>query len=92
MRQGHGGLDILVNNAVVRYLAVRQPSRKFVKDENVAGLIALLCGLYVEDMNGSALPINGAWAASRIQPQASSRTVSPRSPIRARHRSLASCA
>jgi hypothetical protein len=26
------------------FLSTRQPSRKFVKDENVAGLIAFLCG------------------------------------------------
>ncbi|WP_428484110.1 SDR family NAD(P)-dependent oxidoreductase [Rhodopila sp.] len=47
------------------FLAVRQPSRRFVKDDNVAGLIAFLCGPYGEDINGSALPIDGAWAAGR---------------------------
>jgi len=47
------------------FLAVRQPSRKFVKDENVAGLIAFLCGPHGEDINGSALPIDGAWTAGR---------------------------
>lgn len=48
-----------------RFLAVRQPSRKFVKDENVAGLIAFLCGPHGEDINGSAMPIDGAWTAGR---------------------------
>ena len=48
-----------------RFLAVRQPSRRFVKDANVAGLIAFLCGPHGEDINGSALPIDGAWAAGR---------------------------
>jgi 3-hydroxybutyrate dehydrogenase len=47
------------------FLAVRQPSRKFVKDENVAGLVAFLCGPNGEDINGSALPIDGAWTAGR---------------------------
>jgi len=47
------------------FLAVRQPSRKFVKDDNVAGLIAFLCGPHGEDINGSALPIDGGWAAGR---------------------------
>ncbi len=47
------------------FLAVRQPSRKFVKDENVAGLIAFLCGSHGDDINGSALPIDGAWTAGR---------------------------
>jgi 3-hydroxybutyrate dehydrogenase len=48
------------------FLAIRQPSHKFVKDENVAGLIAFLCGPHGEDINGSALPIDGAWTAGRI--------------------------
>jgi 3-hydroxybutyrate dehydrogenase len=47
------------------FLAVRQPSRKFVKDDNVAGLIAFLCGPHAEDINGAALPIDGAWTAGR---------------------------
>ena len=47
------------------FLAVRQPSRKFVKDDNVAGLIAFLCGPHGDDINGAALPIDGAWAAGR---------------------------
>jgi 3-hydroxybutyrate dehydrogenase len=47
------------------FLAVRQPSRKFVKDKNVAALIAFLCGPHSEDINGAAMPIDGAWAAGR---------------------------
>lgn len=47
------------------FLSIRQPSRKFVKDGNVAGLIAFLCGPHGEDINGSALPVDGAWAAGR---------------------------
>jgi 3-hydroxybutyrate dehydrogenase len=52
-------------DAEENFLAVRQPSRRFVKDENVAGLIAFLCGPHSEDINGAALPIDGAWAAGR---------------------------
>ena len=51
--------------AVERFLAVRQPSRRFVKDDNVAGLIGFLCGPHGEDINGSALPIDGGWVAGR---------------------------
>jgi 3-hydroxybutyrate dehydrogenase len=47
------------------FLAIRQPSRKFVKDDNVAALIAFLCGPNSEDINGAALPIDGAWTAGR---------------------------
>ena len=47
------------------FLSIRQPSGKFVKDANVAGLIAFLCGPHAEDINGAALPIDGAWAAGR---------------------------
>jgi 3-hydroxybutyrate dehydrogenase len=47
------------------FLSVRQPSRRFVKDENVAGLVAFLCGPHGEDINGSTMPIDGAWAAGR---------------------------
>lgn len=51
--------------AEASFLGVRQPSRKFVKDENVAGLIAFLCGSCGDDINGSAMPIDGAWVAGR---------------------------
>jgi 3-hydroxybutyrate dehydrogenase len=47
------------------FLAIRQPSRKFVKDDNVAGLIAFLCSPCAEDINGAAMPIDGAWTAGR---------------------------
>ncbi len=48
-----------------RFLAARQPSRRFVADDNVGGLIAFLCGPYSGDINGAALPIDGAWTAGR---------------------------
>lgn len=51
--------------AETRFLAARQPSRRFVADDNVAGLIAFLCGPHSADINGAALPIDGAWTAGR---------------------------
>lgn len=51
--------------AEANFLGIRQPSRKFVKDEHVAGLIAFLCGPHGEDINGSDMPIDGGWTAGR---------------------------
>jgi 3-hydroxybutyrate dehydrogenase len=48
-----------------QFLSTRQPSRRFVADENVAGLIAFLCGPHAADINGAQLPIDGGWAAGR---------------------------
>ena len=47
------------------FLAARQPSRRFVEDANVGGLIAFLCGPHGRDISGAALPIDGAWSAGR---------------------------
>ena len=43
----------------------RQPSRRFVPDSNVAGLIAFRCGPHAVGINGAALPIDGGWVAGR---------------------------
>jgi 3-hydroxybutyrate dehydrogenase len=37
--------------------------RRFVKDDNVADLIAFLCSQQAEDINSSAMPIDGTWVA-----------------------------
>ncbi len=47
--------------AVARYLAERQPSRRFVAAENVAALVALLCSPAGADITGAALPVDGGW-------------------------------
>jgi 3-hydroxybutyrate dehydrogenase len=52
-------------DAEANFLAIRQPSRRFVKDDNVAGLIAFLCGPHGGDINGASLPIDGGWLAGR---------------------------
>jgi 3-hydroxybutyrate dehydrogenase len=57
--------DTTFEEAEEAFLGIRQPSRRFVKDDNVAGLIAFLCGPYGEDINGTAMPIDGAWVAGR---------------------------
>jgi 3-hydroxybutyrate dehydrogenase len=51
--------------AEARFLSIRQPSRRFVSEDNVAGLIAFLCGPFGGDINGATLPIDGAWSAGR---------------------------
>ncbi|HUB12486.1 MAG TPA: SDR family NAD(P)-dependent oxidoreductase [Acetobacteraceae bacterium] len=51
--------------AEARFLETRQPSRRFVDDANVAGLITFLCGPHGADINGAALPIDGGWTAGR---------------------------
>ena len=51
--------------ALGRFVGARQPSGRFVEADNVAGLVGFLCGPYGRDINGAALPIDGAWAAGR---------------------------
>jgi 3-hydroxybutyrate dehydrogenase len=88
-RQEHGGLNVLVNNAVVRYFGAVENFAPDHWDEALAvnlsapfhairlalpamkangrGLIAFLCGPHGDDINRSALPIDGAWTAGRNQ-------------------------
>ncbi len=50
--------------AVANFMASRQPSRRFVEMERVAGLAAFLCGPDGADITGAAIPIDGGWSAS----------------------------
>jgi 3-hydroxybutyrate dehydrogenase len=50
--------------AVEKFLAGKQPSGRFVETENVAALIAFLCGEAGRDITGAAIPIDGGWAAA----------------------------
>jgi 3-hydroxybutyrate dehydrogenase len=50
--------------AVARFLAERQPTRRFIAAENVAAMIAFLCGPGGRDITGAALPVDGGWIAS----------------------------
>jgi 3-hydroxybutyrate dehydrogenase len=45
------------------FFAGKQPTGRFVSSENVAGLIAFLCGPEGADITGSVLPIDGGWSA-----------------------------
>lgn len=51
--------------AILARLTARQPAGRFIEDANVAGLITFLCGPHGRDINGAALPIDGAWSAGR---------------------------
>ena len=46
-----------------RFFAGKQPTGRFVAAENVASLIAFLCGPEGADITGSVLPIDGGWSA-----------------------------
>jgi 3-hydroxybutyrate dehydrogenase len=50
--------------AVDKFLAGKQPSGKFVETQNVAALVAFLCGDAGRDINGAAIPIDAGWSAS----------------------------
>jgi 3-hydroxybutyrate dehydrogenase len=56
---------ISFEDAEENFLSIRQPSRRFVKNDDVAGLIAFLCGPHSADTNGASLPIDGGWLAGR---------------------------
>jgi len=47
-----------------RFHAGRQPSGRFIAAEDVADLMVFLCGPGSRDINGAALPIEGAWSIS----------------------------
>lgn len=51
-------------SAVERFMATRQPSRRFVTMESVAALAAFLCGPGGADFTGAVIPIDGGWSAS----------------------------
>ncbi|MBV9504282.1 MAG: SDR family oxidoreductase [Acidobacteriia bacterium] len=45
-----------------RFLAGKQPSGRFIRGEDVAALMLFLCAPESRDINGAALPIDGAWS------------------------------
>ena len=47
-----------------RFFAGKQPTGRFIAAENVAALIAFLCGPEGADITGSVLPIDGGWSAT----------------------------
>jgi len=58
----------MTDNAVSReeaehlFHAGKQPSGRFIAAEDVADLMVFLCGSASRDINGAALPIEGAWS------------------------------
>ncbi len=47
-----------------RFHAGKQPSGRFISAEDVADFMLFLCGPGSRDINGAALPIEGAWSIS----------------------------
>jgi len=47
-----------------RFFASKQPTGRFISAEQVAALMVFLCGPDASDINGAALPIDGAWSAA----------------------------
>jgi 3-hydroxybutyrate dehydrogenase len=47
-----------------RFHAGKQPGGRFIAAQDVAGFIVFLCGPGSRDINGAALPIEGAWSIS----------------------------
>ncbi len=47
-----------------RFHAGKQPSGRFIAAGDVADLMVYLCGPGSRDINGAALPIEGAWSIS----------------------------
>ncbi|HEV8394148.1 MAG TPA: SDR family NAD(P)-dependent oxidoreductase [Vicinamibacterales bacterium] len=47
-----------------RFFATKQPTGRFISAEQVAALMVFLCGPDASDINGAALPVDGAWSAS----------------------------
>jgi len=55
--------DIPREEIIGRVILERQPSREFVKIEEVAALALFLCGPGGASITGAALPIDGGWVA-----------------------------
>jgi len=45
-----------------RFLASKQPGGRFIRAEDVAGMLLFLCGPESRDITGAALPIDGGWS------------------------------
>lgn len=56
--------DLSREEAERRFHAGKQPSGRFIAGEDVANFMVFLCGPGSRDINGAALPIEGAWSIS----------------------------
>jgi 3-hydroxybutyrate dehydrogenase len=52
------------DDAEKRFLTGKQPTGRFIAAENVAALIAFLCGPEASEITGAVLPIDGGWSSS----------------------------
>jgi 3-hydroxybutyrate dehydrogenase len=63
-------LDLMKAEALSReaaerkFLAVRQPTGRFIAAEGVADLVVFLCGPNARDITGSSMPIDAGWTAT----------------------------
>lgn len=55
--------DLDWREATGRFLAGKQPTRRFVESAHVAELLVFLCGPAGQDITGAMLPIEGGWMA-----------------------------
>jgi 3-hydroxybutyrate dehydrogenase len=46
------------------FLSTKQPTRRFVSADAVAGLMLFLCGPDARDITGAAIPVDGGWAVT----------------------------
>jgi 3-hydroxybutyrate dehydrogenase len=46
------------------YMRERQPSRRFVRPEDVGAMVAFLCSPAGRDITGTVVPIDGGWSAA----------------------------
>ncbi len=44
-------------------MGIRQPTRRFVKPEQVGALVVFLCSDAASEITGATMPIDGAWSA-----------------------------
>jgi 3-hydroxybutyrate dehydrogenase len=52
------------DEATQDYMRERQPSRRFVRPEDVGAAVAFLCSPAARDITGAVIPIDGGWSAA----------------------------
>lgn len=55
--------NLSVDDATKKLLGEKQPSKRFVKPEQIGGLVVFLCGPDATPMTGEAITIDGGWTA-----------------------------
>jgi 3-hydroxybutyrate dehydrogenase len=64
IRKTMAGEGLSRSEAERRFHEGKQPSGRFIAAEDVADMMVFLCGPGSRDINGAALPIEGAWSIS----------------------------